>query len=187
MEHLLKRAIAGLPELIHPTRRKLRDSVVFFGAATTTYVRGSPSHPGRNSGRPSGSPHVGRKGTRGQHPPVPLSGFMRKQRPDNRGAAVCVDCESNKEKVSQRLPFTSAPCPGRPEEQPQRRAAVLEVARRYLGIQIEAPSGGPSVARPDLPVVQRRADQWLAAGTSARPWRSLRPDGSAGSPRPAPG
>ena len=41
-------------------------------------------------------------------------------------------------------------------------------------------------ARPDLPVVQRRADQWLAVGTSARLWRSLRPGGSAGSPRPAP-
>jgi hypothetical protein len=41
---------------------------------------------------------------RGQHPPAPLSGFMREQRPENRGAAVCVDCESNKEKVSQRLP-----------------------------------------------------------------------------------
>src|SRR5215208_581302 len=54
--------------------------------------------------RPSGSPHVGGEGTRGQHPPAPLSGFMREQRPENRGAAVCVDCESNKEKVSQRLP-----------------------------------------------------------------------------------
>jgi hypothetical protein len=29
---------------------------------------------------------------------------MREQRPDNRGAAVCVDCESNKEKVSEHLP-----------------------------------------------------------------------------------
>jgi hypothetical protein len=50
--------------------------------------------------------HVGTGGRRGQHPPAPLSGFMREQRPENRGAAVCVDCESNKEKVSQRLPHS---------------------------------------------------------------------------------
>jgi hypothetical protein len=66
----------------------------------------SPLTRGRNSGRPSGSPHVGSGGTRGQHPPAPLSGFMREQGPENRGAAVCVDCESNKEKVSQRLPHS---------------------------------------------------------------------------------
>jgi hypothetical protein len=61
---------------------------------------------GRNSGRPSESPQVGTGETREQHPPAPLSGFMRKQRPENRDAAVCVDCESNKEKVSQRLPHS---------------------------------------------------------------------------------
>ncbi|MCE3276360.1 MAG: hypothetical protein K0R13_2215 [Propionibacteriaceae bacterium] len=42
---------------------------------------------GRNSGRPSEGPQVGTGGTRGQRPPAPLSGFMREQRPENRGAA----------------------------------------------------------------------------------------------------
>jgi len=86
--------------------RIIRSSVVSPGAATTTYMRGSPLTRGRDSGRPSGSAHVGTGGTRGQHPPAPPSGFMREQRPVNRGAAVCVDCESNKEKVSQRLPHS---------------------------------------------------------------------------------
>jgi hypothetical protein len=39
---------------------------------------------------------------------------MRKQRPENRGAAVCVDCESNKEKVSQRLPHLTCPSVHKP-------------------------------------------------------------------------
>ena len=45
-----------------------------------------------------------------------------------------------------------------------------------------APSSGSSVARPDLPVVQRDVVRWSTAGTSARLWRSLRPDGSASTP-----
>jgi hypothetical protein len=82
----------------------LRGSVVFPGAATTTYVRGSLLSHGPQQWSTFRKRTSEREGTRGQHPPAPLSGFMREQRPENRGAAVCVDCESNKEKVSQRLP-----------------------------------------------------------------------------------
>jgi hypothetical protein len=56
------------------SKRGYESSAVLPGAATTSYTRGTPLTRSRNSGRPSGSPHVGTGGARGQHPPAPLSG-----------------------------------------------------------------------------------------------------------------
>ena len=111
----------------HTHVENLRGSVVFPAAATTPYVRGSLLSPGPQQWSTFRKPACRTGGDAGAAPAGSTIGLMREQRPENRGAAVCVDCESNKEKVSQRLPEQLLIDPG-----------LYQRVRQHIGLSLSA-------------------------------------------------
>ena len=92
----------------------LRGSVVFFRSRNDYLCERFSLSPGPQQWSTFRKPACRTGGDAGAAPAGSTIGLMRKQRPENRGAAVCVDCESNKEKVSQRLPHLTCPSVHKP-------------------------------------------------------------------------